>query len=168
MNPFVLKFLNPTGLDKPFTTVRHGMKWALRVAPGDQVELAQSFKDATPIMYGPATIASVITCPIQDIPADLLRQEHDPRCQGHSGLLEVLREVYGPGVDQGDIVTVLSVIPTPAIVSSEELDLVQGDAEAIVKQVDIAPDSEEVRTMEARMDPETGELETQRHNRKES
>ncbi len=99
-----LEFLNPVFAAGSNVTVRKGLKWS-DVKPGETVNLAETGKDP----FGTAKIKSIFVGTMLNIPNELLRREHDPKCRNFSGLFSVMKETYG-NIAKNEVVTVLEFV----------------------------------------------------------
>jgi hypothetical protein len=89
------------------TSVRIGMKWLTRIAPGDVIELADLNGDVVAL----ADVTFLHCSRIRNIPPQYPEFEHDPKCHSINGLLEVLNSVYPEGANFNDIVVTVGYVP---------------------------------------------------------
>lgn len=89
-----IEFLNPVFNDGLNVTVRDGSKWANRVRLGDH--LMPTRPGETPPHDAQNRVVGVFYCSLDDLPAAILRHEHDPTCRTKAGLAAELDRIYGP------------------------------------------------------------------------
>jgi hypothetical protein len=97
-----LLFSNPvfhTGLN---VTCRNGFKWAESL---NQVVEVRDTDETT--NYGLGYISGVLTLPLNQIPEEILKFEHDPSCRTSEGIITEMRNVYGEGLKEDSPTTVL-------------------------------------------------------------
>lgn len=111
-----LQFQNPVFNPGTMITVRRGTKWSRLVCPGVHIDIEDASKSfdgyatGTPAqdgIVGEALITGVLLTTFNEIPGDLLKWEHDPKCTTREGLFEEMQRVYGEGFKATDIVTVV-------------------------------------------------------------
>ena len=90
----VIEFCNPVFSDGLNVTVRSGAKWANRVCIGDR--LLPTRTGETPPHNSQDRVIGVFYCALADLPAAILRHEHDPACRTKAGLAAELDRIYGP------------------------------------------------------------------------
>ena len=100
-----LLFQDPEGLEGTFTTVRRA-KEEYYVSEGTEVELL----DVSGSLLGRGR---VVDTPWRGqfgrVPAALVEMEHLERARTYSGLLDVMRQIYGDRFDERDRVVVLTI-----------------------------------------------------------
>ena len=89
-----IEFQNPVFHDGINVTVRNGDKWARKLKLGDH--LMPTRTGETPPYDSQNRVIGIYYCSLDELPATVLRQEHDPKCRTKSGLAAELDSVYGP------------------------------------------------------------------------
>lgn len=84
----IMEFNNPIHSEGLNFTIRRGTKWAKLLSIGDRIEVA------LPIGVAEAHILMIVVCRVQDVPAFVYQQEHDPQCRQEMGLLHGLDIAY--------------------------------------------------------------------------
>ena len=89
------------------STVRKGFKWA-DLIEGELLELCVCTKDPeTHDVQGTGYVWELWFGRFEDIPARLLRWEHELRSREYNGLLASMRHAYGRDFSESDPVTVV-------------------------------------------------------------
>ena len=106
-------------VDKLASTVRNGFKWAnlrydehleLCVCTPNPNNVANGLPvdfDAEHDVQGRGLVRDLWFGRFQDIPARLLRYEHEVRSREYNGLLDSMRKAYGDGFAESSPVTVI-------------------------------------------------------------
>ena len=107
MTPIIeaLEFLNPVFNEGLNVTVRNGDKWLHRISPGDKIAVTKTGE--TPPVDSQNRVIGVFYCSLDELPAAILRHEHDPACRTKAGLRKVLDDTYGPTRDGHRMVTTI-------------------------------------------------------------
>jgi len=85
-------------------TVRLGSKYSKTLEIGEALEM----KNLQGKTLGVARIEQMVVGPIKYIPEIILKFEHDSKCRGMSGLIEVLQNCYhSASIDMNEIVTAI-------------------------------------------------------------
>ena len=89
------------------STVRNGFKWA-DLHPDEIIELCVCTKDPeTHDVQGTGKVKALWFGYFKDIPARILRFEHEERSRSYRGLLASMRHAYGKGFSEDNPVTVV-------------------------------------------------------------
>ena len=99
-----LIFQNPVFHDGLNVTIRKGDAWAnsLDTEPFVYESGTKDERD----YIGEARIVGVLKCPLFQVPAQVLKLEHDPACRTKKGILAELQRIYGK-ISETSEVTVL-------------------------------------------------------------
>jgi hypothetical protein len=95
------------GLGATASTVRNGFKWA-DLEEREQIELCVCTRDPeTHDVQGTGVVLALWFGYFKDIPARLLKYEHEVRSREYSGLLDSMRKAYGDTFNEVSPVTVI-------------------------------------------------------------
>lgn len=93
--------------EQPASTVRKGFKWA-DLVQNEEVELCVCSRDPeNHKIAGHANIIDLWFGRFKDIPARLLRFEHEVRARDYNGLLDSMKKAYGKQFTEDEPVTII-------------------------------------------------------------